>query len=141
MGELAGTHDLKRVVITVNGRRIRGGAESDLITIAYDEDKYTKTYGSTGRPTRSRTNADGGTFTISLAQNDIEDIRYLDSLNSLPSPLDIVAIVVQDAETLVMIGSDKCWLKKQPDEGLNKAAGSRVYVFDTGQISKRHLGV
>lgn len=141
MGALAGTHDLSRLILTIAGRRIRGGAENDLVTVAYDEQTYTKTVGSTGRATRSASNSKGGTYTISLMQTDIEDIRFIDGLADKPSPFDVFPVVVQDAETLEMIGSSQCWLQKPPDHSWNKSAGPRVYVIDAAEITKRHVGV
>jgi len=139
MSSLAGTHSLQRLILTVGGRRIRGGAENDLVSVVYDENTYTKTYGSTGRVTRSTTNAKGGVITISLMQTDIEDIAFLDALANAPAPLDIAPIVIQDLNTGETIVAEQCWLQKTPDHNWNRDAGPREYAFDAANITKKPL--
>jgi hypothetical protein len=138
MGQLAGTHDIGRDLFTVAGRPVRGGGENDFVSIVRDEQAYVKKYGSRGRVTRSKTNADGGTMTLTLEQTDIEDIRYLDGIADRPSPLDIVPLMYYNAETNVTYIAEQAWIQKPPDEAYNKASSTRVYVFDCAKIVKRH---
>lgn len=138
MGELAGTHDIGRDILTINGRRIKGGGENDFVNIVRDEQLYTKTYGSRGRVTRSKTNATGGQITLTLQQTDIEDIRIIDGIAALPDPLDIASIYYYNAQTGTSFIAEQAWLQKMPDEGFNKAATTRVFVFDCADIVKRN---
>lgn len=137
MGTLNPTYDLKAGIFTVNGRRIRGAGETSMLTIVNDEDNYTKKTGGTGNATRSRTNNDGGTWTLTLNQNDVADIRFIEQEVNKPSPFDILSLAYVDTSTGEIIASEQAWLKKEADRNFNKESGDRVYVFDTANIARR----
>lgn len=136
MGVLQGTHDLKRVVLIVGTRRITGFGETDAVTIVTDENRYNKKVGADGQTTRSRTNNDADSVTITVHQTNIEAIKYLDSIAKLPSPLDVVPISITSLNTLEKYASPQCWLQKDPDVSFHKDSGDRVYVFDTAGGTK-----
>lgn len=135
MSNLQGTHDLKRCILTVGGRRITGHGETDAVAVAFDEQRYAKKYGSDGQTSRSRLNADGGTVTITVHQTNAEMVRYLDGIGRLVSPLDVVPIGFTDLESGQSFIASQAWLQKEPDKSWGKESGDFVYVFDTGTIS------
>lgn len=134
MSDLQGTHDLKRCILTVGGRRITGHGETDAVNVVFDEQRYTKKYGADGQVSRSRLNAKGGTITITVHQTNVEAVAYLDEIGKRVSPLDIVPIGFTDLESGQAFIASQSWLQKEPDKAWNKESGDFVYVFDTGTI-------
>lgn len=136
MSDLLGTHDLDSCIFTVGGRRIQGFGESDAVTIAFDEQSFTKKYHADGPITRNRTNARGGTFTVTVAQTNTAVHRYFEEIANRPNPLDVVPIgftALNSGESWI---AGQCWLQKPADASFNKEDSDRVYVFDTGTIRK-----
>ncbi len=134
MSDLQGTHDLKRCILTVAGRRITGFGESDGVSLTRDEQRYTKKYGADGPVSRSRTNAKGGTVTITIKQTNIAMIAYLDAIGRREAPLDIVPITFASLDSGEAWVASQCWLQKETDKSWGKEDGDYVYVFDTGTI-------
>ena len=134
MSDLQGTHDLKRCILTVGGRRITGHGETDAVSVVFDEQRYTKKYGADGQVSRSRTNARGGQITITVHQTNREAVAYLDGIGKLVSPADVVPIAFTDLESGQSFVASQSWLQKEPDKSWSKESGDFVYIFDTGTI-------
>ncbi len=134
MSDLQGTHDLKRCILTVGGRRITGHGETDGVNVVFDEQRYTKKYGADGQVSRSRLNAKGGVITITVHQTNVEAVTYLDEIGKRVSPLDIVPIAFTDLESGQSFIASQAWLQKEADKAWNRESGDFVYVFDTGTI-------
>lgn len=134
MSDLQGTHDLKRCILTVGGRRITGHGETDAVNVVFDEQRYNKKYGADGEVSRSKLNAEGGTIVVTVHQTNAEAIAYLDEVGRRESPLDVVPISFTDLETGQGFIAGECWLQKEPDRAWNRESGDRVYTFDTGTI-------
>lgn len=135
MSDLQGTHDLKRCILTVEGRRITGHGETDAVNVAHDEARYVKKYGADGQVSRSALNAKGGKITITVHQTNAEVIRFLDEIGRRESPDDVVPIGFTDLESGQSFIASQSWLEKEPDRAWGRESGDFVYVFDTGTIA------
>ena len=134
MSDLQGTHDLKRCIFTVGGRRIEGFGESDAVSVTFDEARYVKKYGADGPVSRSATNAKGGKVQVTVHQTNVAAIQYLDEVGRREAPLDVVPLGFTSLDSGEGWIAAQSWLEKEPDRAWNKESGDYVYVFDTGTI-------
>ena len=125
------TYNLKDVHSNIAGIRVTGAGETDFVTVARDEDSFTKKAGADGEVTRSKTNNIGGRATYTLMQNS--------RINAI-----FHALVEADEETgsvtfpwyLVDLRSGKayaattCWLLRPTDTSFNKEVGEVEWVVE-----------
>lgn len=132
---------LPDMVLTVNGIRIEGFGVTDAIMIARDEDSFTKTVGADGEVTKSSTNNDSGTITITLMQNAFANgaLELALLLDELTGDITFPVVVADPLRTGWEIVGTECWIKKPPDIPFNKAVGELTWVLDVAHLTPARL--
>ena len=128
----------KRYVVTVNGKRITGATESDIVSIKLDEDLFKKYIGADGTASRIQNPSSAGTITISLAQTS-PDNTYLSGLSTADTLIGdgsgtaIVTVTDSNSQGTTFVAKDS-WIKNMPDYDLGADMASVVWEFDSPEI-------
>lgn len=109
------TYDLSKVILTVAGLPIEGGADGDKISIERGTDSWTLTVGADGEKTRSKQNNDSGTITITLQYGAdgnviLEGLRSLDDSTGFGT----FPIVVNDTLGTSLCSSTDAFIMRPP---------------------------
>ena len=130
------TYDPKQVNILIGGIPISGYADGTFVTVARDEDAFTKVSGADGIVSRAKTNNTMGTMTLTLAQtspsNDaLSAFATIDEISNVG----VVPILVKDNSGRSIHFAANAWVKKMPDSGYAKEVGNREWIFDLADYS------
>lgn len=129
------SYDLKEHQLTVGTRLITGFAEGTAITVARDEQAYTKQKGSTGDTTRSKTNNKGGTIAFVLQQtSDDNDFMSQLAFTDENTGKGIVGSGVTDSKGRTLVSAVESWVQKLPDGEFAADAGSREWIMDCADL-------
>lgn len=136
MAEILTTYDPKEVSITWNGIPINSGIAPDsFLTMAREEDAFTKTVAANGTVARTRNADKTGTVEIMLMQN--SPINALLSAAALADEngVDTISIITvfDPSGSLIAVAND-AWIRKIPDQELSKEYGERTWMFDCAEL-------
>lgn len=141
-----GTWSPLRLHVLIGVNRITGFGEDDMISLAYDGDKFTKQTGVVDEVARSHVNINGGVFTFSLLQtsqaNDVfYDILRTDLANqaSGESNSAIFTLRISDLNGTTRLVAEQSWIKNYAEQDFGKEAKVRQWSIDTANIVG-HLG-
>ncbi len=127
--------DFKKVTATFGPVILTEFAAGSSIKVARNEQAWTTQVGASGEATRSKSNNNTGTVTITLQQTSPSNKKLgtyarLDELsNSGKQPL---MIVDQNGETVVACAS--AWIQKIPDIEYGPESSTREWVFETDNL-------
>lgn len=129
------TFDPKQTVLTVGGIPIGGFADGTFLQFEYDEDAYNKVVGADGITSRAKTNNQGGTLTITLAQtspsNDIlSGYANTDKLSNTG----VVPVVVKDVNGTTVIFAPNGWVRKQASLEWGKEISDNEWILDLTDV-------
>lgn len=129
------TYDVNKINLSVAGVPLKGGGETAFVAFAYDEDAWTKKTGCDGEATRSRTNNQGGKFTITCMQTSrINAILQGLYLADVEGGLGVVPVNLYDPSTGLEYFSEDGWVMKGADHSWEKEVGEREWVIDCGKV-------
>ena len=113
-----------------------GRAADEFVSVSYNSDFHTIQVGSDGEVTRSRVNDRSATITITLTQssdgNDVLTGIWATDLNTpggTPVPF-----LLRDSLGRTLLTAEQCWLKTAPSASYGSEAGTREWVFETGNL-------
>jgi hypothetical protein len=129
------TYDPKAVRIIIGGVPIGGFAAGTFLSLAMDEQAFTKETGADGETARAKSNNNGGTATITLMQtspsNDVlAAIAQADRLLNAG----VVPILIQDGSGRTTLFSATGWVQKQPDAAFGLEIEDREWVMDLSDV-------
>jgi hypothetical protein len=135
------TYSPKRLIVTINGVQITGFGDSDIITVALDEDKFAKFVSVDGPVSRSHNVSSSGTFTITLAQTSganevLSTLLNLDTLDASGNATFSVSVIDANSKNKgTSYTSKNCWVRGMPESPFSKEVTERVWVIDAENIS------
>lgn len=117
-----------------------GIAPDTFLTVARDEDSFTKTVGADGEVARTRNANRSGTIELTLMQNsEVNKLLMALALADEEAGGDVIgAITVYDPADptgVFLMTALNCWIKKVPDIEYAKEYGTRTWVFDCANLS------
>lgn len=115
---------------------ITGFADGTFLTVAYNNDAYTVQIGTDGEGCRSKSNDKSATFTLTLAQwgivnAELSAIYQADDLAGTGA----LPFMVTDQNGTTVYAAETAWIRKLPDSGFDREAGSREWVFETDKLT------
>ena len=132
-------YDADQVSITVAGIPITGGyADGEFCRIERETDIFTDVVGTDGETTRSKTNDNRATCTISLMQT--ADVNaLLGALAALdrntPNGAGVGSFLVRDRQGTSIYTAEACWIAKPPDVGFDREATSRDWKIRIAELN------
>lgn len=118
-------------VQTICGTRaLTGLAEDTFVSVSRDEAIYSKQVGADGEVTRSSTNNQAGTATITLQQASDSN----DFLTTLAASGAIFPFTVKDDSGRTVLFSETAWIEDYPDVEFGRDAGEREWTIALGNI-------
>jgi len=129
------TYNFNEVICIVHGRRIRGFAETDSISIERDEDSNSTQVGADGEVTRSSSNNKAGKFILNIQQAS-PDNEYLQSImnNDEQTGTGIGATVVTDLSGTGLGKGLTSWLVKPAGRKYSRDAGEMSWTIQTDNL-------
>lgn len=130
------TYDPSNVQIIIGGHAAKGFADGTFISLAFDEDQFTKNVGADGEVSRTKTNNESGTATLTLKQtSDTNDVLSGLALADKVSNSGVVPLMIKEigsGKTLVF--TQAAWVQKIPDITYSKGIEVRAWTIATAQL-------
>lgn len=128
------TFDPKSVVIAVGGVPLSGFADGTFLEITSDTQQFSKTTGADGFTTRVKSNNNGATATVTLAQsspsNDfLSGLAAADRLTNSG----IVPVLIKDLSGTTLIFAATAWIQQVPDSSFGNEINNRSWVLDMAE--------
>lgn len=133
------TYNVNEVDVIYGGVPIRGGGESDFITITADDDLWSDSTGTHGEVTRSRRNNSTAQVDITLknsaAGNDVLDgFKQADKATGLGA----LPLSITDRRGTSVYFSPQAWIMREPDTEFNLEAGERTWNLKCADMEYKH---
>jgi hypothetical protein len=130
------TYDLSKVIVTVAGIPLQGGADGDKIAVERTADTWTMTVGADGETTRSKQNNASGTITITLqygadANSILRELFKLDDSTGFGT----FPIAVRDTLGVSICSSRDAFISKPPGLTYGRDVGSVEWVIMCGHLT------
>ena len=133
-----GTYAAKKMVTLINGLPLRGFSDSDMVTVALDEESFVKYMSVDGQGSRSANGNSAGTFTFSLAQTSASNQIFSEILKTdikrSDGSVKCDVTIVDPNSNGTYYKSVTCWIKGMPESGFNKEISTREWVVDSTDI-------
>lgn len=129
------TYAAADVQVIFGTRRLRGLAEDSFVEIDRDENTFTKSVGSDGEVSRSRTANKSATATITLQQTS-EDNAYLQGLHNTDENTGggIQPFKVIDKSGTTVAIATEAWVEKPAPIGFARDSGTRAWVIALAKV-------
>lgn len=129
------TYDPGQVAIIAGPFNVQGFADGTFVTVEKDEDAFTLQMGTDGEGTRSKSNNDSGTITISLMQSspsnaDLSSLHQADLLNGGG----IFPLMIKDGSGNSLYSAEQAFIAKFPSAEFGREAGPREWVIKTDKL-------
>lgn len=124
-----------QVSVIVGTKALTGWAAGSFVTVSMDEDAFAKKVGTDGEVTRSKSNNNTGSITITLDQASASN-AYLSGLALLDraSGGGVIPVLIRDANGETLISAESAWVKKMPDVEYSNESLDREWVLDCGSL-------
>ena len=121
---------------------ISGFAEDDQITLARDEDAYTKRVGVAGEVTRIKNTNRAGSVTVSLMQSSLsnDELSFLAELDEFAN-FGAVPLLLKDHNGRALVASPFCWVRRYPELQWKKDVAVWKWTLDTVTLSMYAGGI
>lgn len=129
------TYSPGAIVMTVNGVAMGGFADGTFITVARDEQSFTKVTGADGSVSRSKSNNRSGTITLTLQQtspsNDVlSALLAQDELDNSG----VISVLVKDNSGDSRFFSGTGWVQGMPSVEYGKEIANREWVIEMADM-------
>jgi hypothetical protein len=130
------TYDFSQVNLIIGGVPISGFADGSSITVEFDEQQWTKTTGSDGLVTRSKSNNYSGSVSVSLQQSS----RANDVLSALwvadrTSNAGVVPLLIKDNSGRTLWAAQHAWVQQMPSQEFGKELSDREWLLDCDALT------
>ena len=128
-------YDPAEVTMIIGGHIISGYADGTFLSIARNNDAFTRVAGADGEGTRAKSNDRSGTFTFTLMQSSQSN----DILSGFASADDInnggtFPVLIKDGNGTSRYAGEICWVQKVADSAFGKEAESREWIVETNEL-------
>lgn len=129
------TYSPGEIVMTVNGVAMGGFADGTFITVARDEQSFTKVTGADGTVSRSKSNNRSGTVTLSLQQTSPsnEVLSALLAQDELDNS-GVVPVLIKDNSGTARFFSGTGWVQGMPSVEYGKEIANREWVVEMADM-------
>jgi len=132
------TYNSEEVSINWAGIPINGGfADGEFCTIEYDTEKFSDVAGTDGEVTRSKTNDNRATVTVTLMQTADANTALLAALQAdlaTPGGAGVGPLFVRDGSGREIFAAEKAWIQNFPGSTFDRSATSRAWVFRCAKL-------
>jgi len=128
------TYDPTQVAIIVNGLRLEGFADGEMVTIDPDADVATKQVGADGQCTRSINPNKSARMTVRLQQTSPSNtaLQFLFMRNSL------FDVTIADLSGNSIHSAESGWIAALPPTGYGNESGVREWMIDMNPMNWFH---
>jgi len=129
------TYSPSEIVMTVNGVAMGNFADGTFITVARDEQSFTKVTGADGTVSRSKSNNRSGTVTLSLQQTSPsnEVLSALLAQDELDNS-GVVPVLIKDNSGTSRFFSGTGWIQGMPSVEYAKEIANREWVIEMADM-------
>jgi len=129
------TYDPKSVMVLVGGVPMSGFSEGTFVTVARDEDSFSKVTGADGETSRAKRNNRSGSMTLVLHQTSpSNDVLSALALADELANAGVVPVMVKDASGRSLLFSALGWIKKPADASFSVEIEDREWVLDLADL-------
>lgn len=130
------TYDPADVIVSIGGVPMSGYADGTFVTVARDEDAFTKVSGADGEVSRAKSNNRSGMLTLTLLQTSMSNnVLSAFALADEIANAGIVPVLVKEIGTSTILMSGEGWIKKFPDVAFSKDVETREWVLDLATLN------
>jgi len=129
-------YNAKDVHVIVGARVLSGFDENSKVTVARSNDSYAKITGVDGETTRSKINDNSGEITLQLMRSS-DDNDFLSEL-AIRDELSgdgVVTVTIKDQNGTTLHFTPSAWIRKPPDDAVEKEANAREWIFDCADLN------
>lgn len=136
------TYDLNKVILLLNGVRIRGFADGDVITVKAKADLWSLDVGADGEAVRSRINDRSADVEIKLGYGSAST-AVLDAARKIDEQLgtNSVAFMLRDTASGTQVICADVWQKRIPDVVFGQKPGARTFMLEGSDFNVDHNGL
>lgn len=129
------TFDFKKVSVIIGPHIASGFADGTGIAVEYNEDRFITQVGSDAEVTRSKSNDNTGTFTLTLQHasktNDVlSGYKLLDDASNAG----IFPVLIKDLQGNTVAEGTSCWVQSTPSVEFGREAADREWVIATDDL-------
>jgi hypothetical protein len=133
MGQAVATYAPIELYVNINGYRVTGFSDTDILTITRDTPKFTKQTGVMDETARAHSASSGARLSLTLMQtsaaNDILS-GYLRNDDKNPSAANLLNIYITDHNGTFHFVSDNAWIVDYPESSFGNELQNRVWEID-----------
>jgi hypothetical protein len=132
-------YDADQVSLIVAGIPISGFADGEFLTLEMASDMFSDVVGTDGEVTRSKSNDRRATCTIKLMQSsDSNDLlsALANTDSAAPNGAGVGAFMLKDRNGRMLHAAAACWVQREPDMSLDRAATSREWVIRIASLKR-----
>ena len=129
------TYNAADVSIIFGTRALTGLAEGTFVTIARDEDSFTKQVGADGEVTRSKTSNRSGTAVLVLQQaSDANDFLSESLIADEAAGTGVKPFKMQDKSGNSLAFGRESWVRKPADNAKGRDSGENTWTLDIAEL-------
>jgi len=114
---------------------LEGFAPDSLVSVEYEEDLWTKQVGADGHVARSKTNNATARVTVRLMQTSMSnDLLSAIALLDRHANEGVFPLMIKDNSGRSLHVAESAWIARPPNVEYAREAGTREWIFDTGQM-------
>ena len=133
---MAKTYDPKQVSVIIGGYIVSGYADGTFVTLARNNDNWTRQGGADGEQTRAKSNDRSGLLTITLMQSSLSNgvlqgFAIADELGNSGT----FSFLVKDNNGTEIAAAEIAWVQKPSDKSYAKENENREWIIETGELN------
>ena len=131
------TYDPNNVQVIMGGVPIGGFADGTFVSIAFDEDQFAKTVGADGEVSRSKSNNNSATITMTLKQTSASNdaLSGFAQADNLDGSGAVPLMIKEIGSGRTLCFTQAAWVQKLPDVGYSKEVEDRAWTIATAQMN------
>ena len=130
------TYASDEVRIIVGGIPISGLADGTFVSVARDEQAFTKVTGADGTTSRAKSANRSGSITLTLSQTSpSNDVLSALAVADEETGAGVVPVLIKDGSGRSVHATDAAWVQKMPDAEDGKEITDREWVLDCARIT------
>ena len=136
------TYAPKKLLCMINGIRVTGFSDTDILTITRDTPKFSKQTGVMDETARAHSASSGVKVALTLMQtSEANDLlsALLKQDDDDPGSSNLVSIYITDQNGTFHFVTEEAWLVDYPEVSFNNELSNRVWEFDCATTSQ-HVG-
>ncbi len=130
-------YDADQMTVSIAGIPLKGYADGEFLSIAYENNLFDDVVGTDGDTTRSKTNDRRATITINLMQtSDSNDLlsALFNADSAAPNGAGIGALLIRDRQGRTVYSASEAWIMQMPPASFDRTATERAWEIRVGEL-------